>query len=114
MRYESKIFLMITLFFFTQAQALTKTLCRPADNQKIEQAVKTYLEQNNTISYQEVVILSKRCDHQFARATLHPKKPVTDDATLYLQKVKGRWQVIRYGTDFDPAFLARMPKNLRN
>lgn len=115
MKYCYRLVVIFTLFScVTQAYALNKNTCRPMDNKKIESAVKDYLGTNNNISYNDIVVLSKQCAQGFARATIHPKQPTTEDATIYLNKINGRWQVMNYGTDFSPEFLAKIPAALKS
>lgn len=114
MKHRYRLFIIFSLFvLFTQAYASTKNSCRPPDNKKIESAVKYFLDTNQTISYNEIVIISKQCSKDYARAIIHPKQPTTDDGTLYLKKTNGHWHVIKYGTDFDATFLATIPKALK-
>lgn len=115
MKYCYRLFVITALFFcINQAYALNKNSCRSVDNKKIESVIKEYLGTNNNISYNDIVVLTKQCAQGFARATIHPKQPTTEDATIYLNKVNGRWHVMNYGTDFSPEFLAKIPAALKN
>jgi len=104
---------LVALVFLTQAHALTNNSCSATDKKEIAKAIKNFLAANHTIDYKKVVILSQKCSQEYARATVHPKKPITDDATVYLNQVKGQWRVISMGTYFEPDFLTIIPKDLR-
>ncbi len=108
------IFFALILFAFNQANA-TETSCTETDKKGIENSIKNYLNnvKNSTLRYKDVTLLSKNCVKGYAKVIVHPKKPVTDDATVYLQQHKGNWKVLSLGTFFESDFLAKFPKELR-
>jgi hypothetical protein len=115
MRYISRVFLAIVtlMSLLNPALAVTHSPCGSIDNRKIEAAVKNFLDTHDTIHYAEIVVISKQCVNDYARAVIHPKKPTTDDATIYLKKTKSQWAVINYGTDFNADFMATIPNALK-
>lgn len=107
------LFVCFLLTYLSQAYGLNKNSCTAADKNAIEVAIKNYMNKTQVMDYSAVTIASKQCSNGYAKATSHPIKPTTDDATIYLKKVNGSWQVLDYGTDFAPDFLAKIPKELR-
>lgn len=109
--------ILLMLFIFTsicQAKTLTKFHCNQKDSAAIETTIKRYLDTNSAVSSHDVTILSKRCVGSYASAIVHPKKPITDQAIVYLHKMNNRWKVMSLGTAFDDKFLAQFPKGIRN
>ncbi len=113
MRYLYLFFTIIIFTFLNQAYAFDKTTCTQADKNEIEHSMKGYMSKTGVQDYNKVVILSKRCFNGYAQAIVHPKTPIVEDATVYLKKINGHWQVLNWGTDFDSNFLAKIPKELR-
>jgi D-alanyl-D-alanine dipeptidase len=96
-----------------QAQTSNKYSCDKKDTKAIETAIKKYLNSHSAISAKDVTILSKKCVSPYASAIVHPIKPITDDAVIYLQNIRNHWGVIAMGTSFDEKFLANIPKALK-
>lgn len=108
-----KYFVLILLLFFSGVNFATPSnQCSQQNKMAIETAVKNYLDKNSGLHFQDVIILKMQCLGRYASLILHPKKPVTDDATVYLHKQK-QWQVLSMGTDFDEAILKQIPKPIR-
>lgn len=97
-----------------QAETARKYPCARADAQQIRVAIFAYLNKDSAIAAKDVTLLSERCVSAYASAIVHPVKPITDDALVYLHKVNGHWQVMTLGTSFDEEFLAQLPKELRS
>ena len=108
------IFFALIISAFNQANA-AEASCTETDKKGIEISIKNYLNnsKNSALTYKDVILLSENCIKGYAKVIVHPKKPVTDDATVYLQQDKGDWQVLSLGTFFEPDFLAKLPKELR-
>ena len=104
---------MFLLFFpiFSFASHVNTT-CNKQDTFAIHAAITSYIEKNSDMHAQDVTILKLQCLNRYASAIVHPKKPVTDDATVYLQKTK-KWKVLALGTDFDRHQLKEIPKQIR-
>lgn len=92
------------------ANSASNNSCNKKDAKKIDAAVMNYIATKTEIPPNEVTVIDKRCSASYASAILHPKKPVTDDATVYLHKLNHDWQVMLLGTSFDEKFLAQLPK----
>lgn len=100
-------------FTFTNiSYALDNAACTKADKKGINSSIKEFLDKAKSIKYQDIAVISEKCSTDYARVNLHPKNSSTDDAIVYLQKVKGQWQVMELGTYFEPEFLAKIPKEL--
>lgn len=112
MKFNRYIFALLMSVTVSSAYALN-TLCSRGDQVAINGAIKRFMAKNSAIAYSDVSIAAKKCAQDYARATLHPLKPVTDNATVYLQKQNGQWQVLQLGTSFDSAFLGKIPAELK-
>lgn len=86
--------------------------CHEQEIREIKTVVQRYLHQHSSFS-SPVSILSPQCVSTYASAILHPEKPVTDDAIVYLHEVHDQWEVLAIGTHFDMKFLSQIPKELR-
>jgi hypothetical protein len=114
MRYWVKLFFLLVLgSSVCQAQVMTKYPCSKQDIQLIKNTMADYLYKTTKIPLSNSVILDEQCVGDYASLKLHPKKPTTDDAMVYLHKVKGIWEVMALGTFFDEKFLKQLPKELR-
>lgn len=112
----SKKILLAMCVIFTQASFSATTIkhpCNSMDSKTIVKAINNFLDSQNGLASKDVDILSKECVRNYAAAKVHPKKPVTDDAIVYLHKVKNKWEVMSMGTDFDKTLLSKLPKELR-
>ena len=102
------------LFLFVSiAQAQTKYPCNSTDAKEIRIAALEYLGKNSAVSPNEVTLLSEQCVSSYASVIVHPIKPITDDAMMYLHKADSHWEVMTLGTAFDKEFLEKIPKELR-
>lgn len=110
---KTLIFIALPLLFLSNVYALTANICRPIDQKKIELAIKNYLNTTQAIQYEQITVSSKNCFNDYARATLHPKTTMTDDAVVYLKKINSNWQVIAVGTRFEPDFMKKIPQQLK-
>jgi hypothetical protein len=113
-KYVSFIFLYI-LFFPILTFATTTIInikCNKLDSIAIHAAIISYLDKNSSVPSQEVIISKMQCLDQYASAIVHPKRPLTDDAIVYLHKKK-KWKVLSIGTDFNADFLKQIPKKIR-
>lgn len=112
---KAKIILFILMFCAVTQINAAATHCSNTEQKELENSLKKYLNdpKNNALPYNEVTLSSKKCVNGYAKVILHPKKPVTDDATVYLQKQNSSWKVLNLGTAFDPEFLAKLPEALR-
>lgn len=108
-----QILLIVTLFapLLSFAAKMTNA-CNPRDSSAVQAAIIKYLDNNAGLHSAEITILKTRCSGNYASAIIHPKKPVTDDATVYLHKKK-QWEVLSLGTDFDQDLLKQIPKDIR-
>jgi ABC-type enterochelin transport system substrate-binding protein len=108
------IFFVLIISAFNQINA-AEISCTETDKKGIENSIKNYLNstKNSALKYKDVTLLSKSCVKGYAKVIVHPKKPITDDATVYLQQDKSNWRVLSLGTFFEPDFLAKIPKELR-
>jgi len=104
------MFLLVS-FGTIQAQSVT---CEKEDKQQLDVAIFNYLKTHTAVPANSVTLLSKQCVMPYAVAIVHPVKPITDDAVIYLQKVDDQWQVMDMGTSFDDDFLAKLPAQLRH
>ncbi len=114
---SKKYFIFIYLFgiflpALSFASAHVNNRCSEPDSIAVHAAIVNYLDKNSGIPSQDVAILKMQCFNHYASAIIHPKKPVTDDATVYLHKNK-KWEVLSIGTDFDKDLLKRIPKRIR-
>jgi len=91
-----------------------KNDCSNTDAQSIQSSIKKYLSMNSAISPDQVKIDNLHCVESYAAAKIIPQNKATDTATVYLQHVKGEWDVMSLGTDFDEQFLQTIPKALRD
>lgn len=107
------VFFALTFSVFHQANAANIS-CTETDKKGIEKSINVYLDdgKNSAIFYKDVILLPKGCVNGYAKVLVHPKKPVTDDAIVYLQQVNGNWHVLNLGTFFEPDFLAKIPQEL--
>lgn len=96
-----------------QAYTLPNHPCSKQDTYLIKKTMSAYLYKTTKIPLSKSVILAEQCVGEYASLKLHPKKPTTDDAMVYLHKIKGKWEVMALGTFFDEKFLAQLPKELR-
>jgi hypothetical protein len=116
MKKNLKTLLLILAYSFTTlsyALPAPKYLCSTKEAAAIETAVKNYLDKNTGLHSVDFTVLTKQCVGAYAKTKIHPLKPITDDATIYLRKNKDQWQVLSLGTDFDATFLKQIPKPLR-
>lgn len=115
--FSSQIMVFSVLLMWTmlgQAETARKYPCARAEAQQIRVAIFAYLNKDSAVAAKDVTLLSERCVSAYASAIVHPVKPITDDALVYLHKVNGHWQVMTLGTSFDEEFLAQLPKELRS
>lgn len=106
--------LLAGLTVFDSIYALNNTQCSAKDAKAIQAAVKLFLDSDPAaIRYKDIVVIKKLCLGNYAKTTIHPKKPVTDDATIYAKQTNGVWQIIGYGTDFPPEFMDEIPSELK-
>lgn len=98
--------------FLGQANAAAE--CSSDDSKAIQASIIDYVKKQSAMSPSDINIMSEKCADSYASATVHPTKPVTDDATIYLQNVGGQWKVLSMGTSFDEEFLATIPKEIQN
>ncbi len=75
--------------------------------------IEEYVSKNTSLAAGEIKISAEKCTTSYASAMIHPLKPVTDDATVYLQKEGLHWEVLSLGTAFDAEFLSSIPKEIR-
>lgn len=110
-----KIFITICVIFAQLSHSATtiKHPCNPTNSKAIEKSINNFLDSQNGLAAKDIDILSKECVRNYAAAKVHPKKPVTDDAIVYLQKKNNKWEVLSLGTDFDNKLLEKLPKELR-
>lgn len=108
-----KLRLTLLLILFTTTCYANQNSCSKTESNLIATEIKHYVDSKTAIASRDVTILNKKCVGSYASATVHPIKPVTDDATIYLHKVKNQWQVMSMGTAFDEEFLKQLPKALR-
>lgn len=104
------LFLIPSLF----SQSYASTICNPEDSQVIKSTILKYVEKETAVSPGDIKILYEKCASSYASATVHPVKPITDDATIYLRKTGDSWEVLTMGTSFDDEFLATLPEELRS
>lgn len=97
-----------------QLYAASPTECNATDSKDIRTVIEDYVNKNTHLTANQINILSLRCMDNYASAMMHPRKPVTDDATVYLQKKGPQWEVLSLGTAFDEEFLSSIPKELHN
>ncbi|KTD44402.1 hypothetical protein [Legionella parisiensis] len=88
-------------------------LCTPNNVKEINRAIKSYIVKT-AVSSKDVTISAKKCVGNYAYVEVAPNKPITDTAMVYLHKEGKGWKVMNWGTSFDEAFLAKLPKELRN
>jgi hypothetical protein len=92
---------------------MQKHPCSPNDAKMIEKSTYAYTDKNTAIHSSESSITSMQCVRNYASLKVHPTKPTTDDAIVYLHKTKKQWEVMSLGTSFDEKLLAKLPKELR-
>ena len=110
--HKLKFIFFALLFVFGTSQAESNS-CTAQDTKKILSAVQCYLSTKTAIHPNDAIISQGKCAGNYARVNVHPKKPVTDDALVYLEKRHDSWQILQFGTSFDPEFLNTLPKELR-
>ncbi len=91
----------------------TDTTCSKDDSRAITIVVKKYLDEKGPLSADKAAILDKHCFADYAVAGVSPRGHLTDDAMVYLHKVKYQWGVIGLGTSFDEDFLEQIPTELQ-
>lgn len=106
------IFVVATSFCHAAANP-KKYPCQQNDSKAIVVAIIDYLKTNSVVPLDDTAIISAQCVKNYASASVHSKKQVTDDATVYLHKVKNKWEVMSLGTFFDEKFLSQLPIELR-
>jgi hypothetical protein len=108
--------ILILLFSFYSTAFAHSTINYPCSSQTIKAINKTVLNylNKNGMPQGGVNIEKHQCVESYASAKIHPKQPVTDIATVYLNFKKNNWTVMSLGTDFDKAMLSKLPKPLRN
>lgn len=87
--------------------------CDKAVAKKVEKAIKSYVDRKTGLRSNEGDIIGLQCIKNHATATVHPKKPVTDDARVYLIFQNHQWIVQSLGTDFDQTFLKTLPREFQ-
>ncbi len=66
--------------------AASSTECSATDSKDVRTAIEDYVSKNTSVPANEIDINSQKCMNNYASAIVHPHKPVTDDATVYLEK----------------------------
>lgn len=109
-----KKYLSLTLLFpaLSFASSTIQTTCSQSDTTAIRAAILNYIEKNAAMTPQDITIQKMKCSGGYASAILHPTKPMINDAGIYLHK-NAHWDVLKYGSDFDPKFLKQIPKKIR-
>lgn len=111
--WKSLIFPLFLFGWISQAQAYNQYPCKKTDFKKIKSVITKYVIKNSALSANEINLSTQQCVSSYASAIVHPIKPITDDAIIYLHKVKNQWVVMAMGTSFDNEFLTKIPKALR-
>lgn len=104
------------LFLFascSQAEVTNHSICDKQESLAIKKVILGFINKQSAVAPGDVSILSLKCVSSYASAIIHPKKPITDDAMVYLKKTGHHWTVINLGTGFDEEFLVSLPKELR-
>lgn len=109
-----KQLLLGSLLALVFSSPFAKNDCSNTDTQSIQSAIKKYLSMNTAISPYQITIDNLHCEESYAAAKITPQNKATDTATVYLKLVKGEWNVLSLGTDFDETFLKTIPKALRD
>lgn len=108
-----KKYMSLILFsFLFPTLTFSHTTCSKSDSTAIRAAILNYIKKNAAMVPEDITIEKMKCSGAYASAILHPTKPMIDNAGIYLRKNK-QWEVLQYGSSFDPAFLKQIPKNIR-
>lgn len=109
----NKLFVLLMGIVSISCHATGGHPCAPNKVKEINRAIKNYIVKTD-VSSKDVTIAAKKCVGNYAYAEVTPNKPITDTAMVYLHKEGKGWKVMNWGTSFDEAFLAKLPKELRN